>query len=101
MSVVITVQIPVKASALEGVTAEQAELMRTIAADGKSKGAKHHMFVGDAEGNAVVVDEWESEDAFHAFFDSQPDVPKLMADLGAAGPPVVTAYRILDTPDRF
>lgn len=101
MSVVITVQIPVKAAALEGVSAEQGELMRTIAEDGRSKGATHHMFAADPDGNAVVVDEWESEDAFHAFFDSQPDVPKLMADLGASGPPVVTAYRVLDTPDRF
>jgi heme-degrading monooxygenase HmoA len=101
MSVVITVQIPVKASALENLTDGQAELMRTIAADGKSKGARHHAFVADPEGNAVVVDEWESEEAFHAFFDSQSDVPKLMGELGASGPPVVTAFRILDTPDRF
>jgi heme-degrading monooxygenase HmoA len=101
MSVVITVQIPVQASALESVTDEQADLMRTIAQDGKSKGAIHHMFVADPEGNAVVVDEWETEEAFHAFFDSQADVPTLMGELGASGPPVVTAYRILDTPDRF
>ena len=49
----------------------------------------------------MAVDEWESEDAFHAFFDDLDDIRQVMADAGVAAPPTTTSYRILTTTDRF
>jgi hypothetical protein len=34
-------------------------------------------------------------------FGGQPEIADLMADVGVDGPPEVSIYRVVDTPDRF
>ncbi len=102
MSVIVITRFPGKAVELERLAAaEHASTLMDISEDGRSKGALHHMFVEDTDGNTLVIDEWESEAAFNAFFAAQDDIKKVAEAGGVTGPPTSTAYRILDTPDRF
>jgi heme-degrading monooxygenase HmoA len=71
-----------------------------ISADGRSQGALHDCFI-DADGSVMVVDEWESAEAFQGFFENNQEIPKLMEAAGAQGPPEVTIHRKLDTPGVF
>lgn len=86
---------------MENVVNDHRETMLTIIEDGKSQGAIHRQFAADADGGALVVDEWPDEESFHQFFAGQEDIKKIMAAAGVTSEPTVTVYRLLDTPDRF
>lgn len=102
MSVMVMIRVPGKASNLEAMAADShRDLLVSISEEGKRMGAIHHCFLEDTDGSLLVLDEWESEEQFQSFFTGQDDIPKVMADAGVTGAPVPTAYRILDTPDRF
>jgi heme-degrading monooxygenase HmoA len=101
MSVVVITKFPGKATALEAVAKEHAETMLMVSKDAQSQGAIHHMFVEDTDGNVMVIDEWETEEAFHGFFDAQQDIQQVAQAAGVTGPPTSSAYRVLGTPDRF
>ena len=67
---------------------------------GKAAGGIRHRFaVGDGE--LLVLDEWETAEAFHAFFDGNEAIAAVMREAGASGPPVTVFYEALDTPDRY
>jgi hypothetical protein len=102
MSVMVITKFEAPASTMDemGRGQHRATLER-IADIGRSKGAIHHEFAEDVDGNLLAVDEWESEDAFHAFFDDLDDIRQVMADAGVTSPPKTTSYRILTTSDRF
>jgi heme-degrading monooxygenase HmoA len=103
MSVIVMTKFPGKASDLERIAGdEHAETLKRMGDEGRSQGCLHHAFVEDTDGNVLVVDEWETEEAFSAFFAAQAaNIVQMAADAGVTGPPTSTAYRILDTPDRF
>jgi hypothetical protein len=46
-----------------------------------------------------VIDEWPDAESFQRFFDSQPDIPRVMQEGGVRGAPQISFYRKLDTPD--
>lgn len=77
------------------------ETMAAISADGRSKGAIHHMFVENGNGELMVVDEWGSFEEFEAFFGSQEDIKTIMDEAGVTGAPKPVSYRVVDSPDRF
>jgi hypothetical protein len=85
---------------LAGYARNQATLTG-IVADARGKGAVHHMFVENENGDVMVVDEWGSREQFDAFFTAQDDIKKIVAELGLAGAPATVSYRVLDTSDRF
>jgi heme-degrading monooxygenase HmoA len=104
MSVIVMTRFPGKASELERLAADQhAETLTRVSQLGRDRGCLHHMFVEDIDGNLLVIDEWDSEDSFNAFFSGSAadDIKQMTADAGVTGPPTSTTYRILDTPDRF
>lgn len=102
MSVVVVIKFPgAKIDKFQEVYARNADTMAGIAADGRSKGALHHMFVEDENGDLVVVDEWGSMAEFEAFFRAQEDIKGIMAEVGMTGPPTTVAYSVLDTSDKF
>jgi hypothetical protein len=102
MSVIVIAKFGVPASTLEELAnGKHRDLLMRVAEDGKAKGAVHHQFMEDTDGSLLVLDEWESEEAFHSFFDGQKELPALFADAGVTGPPTSTSYRILSTPDTF
>ena len=78
----------------------QHDTMRRIGDDARSKGCLHHRF-GIGDGFVMVVDEWESAEAFQSFFEGNPDIPGVMRDAGAQGEPEVTFSEAVSTADEF
>jgi quinol monooxygenase YgiN len=64
-------------------------------------GAIHHRF-GVADGAVIVVDEWDSADAFEKFF-TDPDMQAFVASIGGdtSSPPEMWVSEALSTPDEF
>ena len=102
MSVIVIVRFPgARVDKFREVYDRHTEMMKAISAEGRSKGAIHHQFVEDENGDAMVVDEWGSLAEFDAFFSAQEDIKKIVAEFGLTGQPTVVSYQILDTADRF
>lgn len=102
MSVIVITKFPGQATNLERVAqGEHSETLERISDDAMQRGALHHLFVQDTDGSVLVIDEWETEEAFQTFFAAQTDIPRVAAEAGVTGPPTSTVYRILDTPGRF
>jgi hypothetical protein len=76
------------------------DVMRRIADAGRAAGGNRHCFAG-GDNEVVVIDEWPDEESFHAFFANQPDIADVMRNGGAQGPPQISFYRVLNTPDQF
>jgi quinol monooxygenase YgiN len=100
VSVIMMLRVKADADALERFAQENPELLQGIVADGKSKGAVHHVFAADGD-EVVVIDEWPDEASFQGFFDGQQDIPKVMEAANAQGEPDVKFLRVLDTGDAF
>ncbi|MFE4543485.1 hypothetical protein [Arthrobacter sp. NPDC056727] len=101
MSFIITVKIPGDTSAFTKSLEERADEYREISGRGRAAGAIHHQFaVGD--GFILVVDEWESADAFQKFF-SDPELKTFIGSVGGDpnAAPEVTFAESIDSPDRF
>jgi hypothetical protein len=100
MSVVVTGKFAGDTETFRRFIADQEELMRKIAEDAKSQGAIHHRFaIGD--GFVLIVDEWESVEAFQQFFQNNPDIPTAMQQAGAQGEPEFTFGEAVETADQF
>ncbi len=99
MSVLMVMRVPGDPNKLEEYAQANADQLKGITDDAKSRGAVHHRFFG-GDGEVVVVDEWDSEDSFQGFFESQQDIPKIMQEV-ATGEPQISFYRPLDTGDDF
>jgi hypothetical protein len=101
VSVIVILRIPGEPADLERYAAGPGgEIMRRIAEEGKAAGAIRHGFAG-GDNEILVIDEWPDQQSFEAFFVSQKEIPDVMRDGGAQGPPVVSFYRRLNTPDQF
>ena len=100
MSVYMSLRVKADADKLERYAQENGDLMHRITDNAKSHGCIHHTFAAE-NGDVVVMDEWESRDAFEKFFDGNEDVAKIMQDVGAQSEPEIHFYRPLDTGDQF
>jgi hypothetical protein len=100
MSVVMILRVKADAAALETFAGANAELMKGIADAGRAAGATRHCFAA-GDGDVLVIDEWPDEATFQKFFESQPDIPRIMQAAGAQGAPQISFYRKLNTPDEF
>jgi hypothetical protein len=100
MSVVVVGKFGGDTGKFRQFVATQHDVMLKIAADAKSKGAIHHRFaIGD--GFVIVVDEWESVEAFQQFFQTNEDIPMVMQEAGAQGEPEFTFAEAVETVDQF
>ncbi|MEU7908906.1 hypothetical protein [Actinoplanes sp. NPDC049118] len=100
MPVIMILRVKADPTALERFANANAELMKGISDAGQAAGATRHTFAA-GDGEVLVIDEWPDEATFQKFFDSQPEIPRVMQEAGAQGPPQITFYRKLDTPDQF
>lgn len=93
-------RIPVDPAAMERAAGEDRDNFLGIAQYAQQNGAIHHEFwAGDGE--VLAVDEWESPEAFHAFFEAQgQNIGQLMAK-AEAQQPAESFYRRLDLGDAF
>jgi heme-degrading monooxygenase HmoA len=98
--VLITVIVPGDTEAFRAFAAEHPDRLKAIADRGREMGAIHHRFaIGD--GTVLVVDEWNTAEAFQSFFEGNEEIAAVMQNAGASGPPQVTVYEALETSDQF
>jgi heme-degrading monooxygenase HmoA len=100
MSVIVVGKFNADPKRLAAVFHDQEKDVIAVSEDAKSRGALHHRFAVD-DGQVLVVDEWESAEAFHRFFNSQETIPELMRAVGVQGEPEFSIYPVIDTPDQF
>lgn len=79
---------------------ERAGEYANIAEMAKAAGGIHHRF-GIGDGYVMIVDEWESVEAFEKFF-SNPDLQVFIGSVGAAPePPELTVTEAVASPDQY
>jgi heme-degrading monooxygenase HmoA len=100
MSVVMILRTAADPAKLEEYAQANEDQLKRITDDAKSRGAIHHAFFAAGDNQVVVIDEWETAEAFQEFFSSNEDVPQVMQALGA-GEPQIEFLRQLDTRDEF
>ena len=94
----MTLRVTGDATQLEHIRDIEPDAFKNVAAAGKKAGATFHRFYA-TDSEILVIDEWPSEEAFHTFFQSQPDIPKFMAEAGVTSEPQITFYRKLELGD--
>jgi hypothetical protein len=101
MSVIVIgrFQVPDVARAKQAL-AGNAALLDEITEDAKGLGARHHRFL-ESNGELVILDEWESAEAFQSFFGSNTKIPGIMQEAGAQGPPKVEVLSAVDAAGTF
>ena len=102
MSVIVMLRVKADAKRLQEVIDGNEARWRAINSRAKELGAIHHRFLGSADGTEIVVlDEWESPEAFQKFFESSPEIPQIMGEVGVTSQPEITFWRALETADSF
>ncbi|UKA60687.1 hypothetical protein [Arthrobacter sp. FW306-2-2C-D06B] len=101
MSVITAAKISGDTSVFAKSLEERADEYRKWGERGRAAGAIHHQFaIGD--GFVLVVDEWESTEAFQKFFGD----PEIQAFIGSVGgdpsvAPEVTVGESVDSADKY
>ena len=102
MSVLMTLRIDGDPSRIEQALTSDGDRLKTVSDRSKDKGAIHHRFYASADGSGVlVVDEWESAEAFQQFFGESQEIAQMMGEAGVTSQPEATFWSELDTPDKF
>jgi hypothetical protein len=99
MSVIVRVVVPADTEQFKAWVASDADMLVRVSEQGKAAGAIHHRF-GIGDGEILIVDEWESAEAFQGFFASD-EIAAAMQAGGAQGPPDVAFYEAIETADQF
>ena len=100
MSVLMTLRVQGDATKLEALAASDPSLFPTVSGKGKEMGATYHRFYA-TDTEIMVVDVWPDEATFQAFFDSTPDIGKVMAEAGVSTAPQITFWRNIDLGDAI
>jgi hypothetical protein len=101
VSVLVFVRINGDTEKFQALMKDHPERFAEIAPEAQAAGAIHHRF-GVGDGYVVAVDEWESADAFLAFFQGNEKIPQIMQDAGAApGEPEIVIAEAISSPDEF
>jgi hypothetical protein len=100
MSVLVTMKVHGDTEQFRRFIAGEEELLREIAADAQAGGCVHHRF-GVGDGFVLVVDEWESAEAFKRFFEGHPKLPEVMQKAGTQGEPSFEFTEAVTSADQF
>lgn len=100
MSVFITLTVQADPAKAEQVLQANADKMQQITEQAKGLGCIHHRFVG-GDGVVMVLDEWDSPESFHKFFENNTDIPAIMQEIGVTSAPDIKVWNKLDTRDEF
>lgn len=100
MSVIITTKVSGDTSVFTKSLEERADEYRNWGERGQAAGAIHHQFA-IGQGFVLVIDEWESLEAFQKFFGD----PEIQAFIGSVGgdpnvAPEITVGESVDSPDK-
>ncbi|TMC09119.1 MAG: hypothetical protein E6J41_11295 [Chloroflexi bacterium] len=101
MSVVVIGHFAVEdVAAARQALASHAALLDEITADAQGMGASHHRFLaGDRE--ILVLDEWDSAEAFQRFFEGNAKVRQVTDAAGVQGPPRIEVYGLIEVAGTF
>jgi heme-degrading monooxygenase HmoA len=100
VSVLMTLRVKGDAATLEARAVANPEGLQAILEKAKPHGLISHRFYGNAD-ELLVVDEWETEEGFHAFFAEATEIAGLMAEVGVRTDPEITFWRKLETGDDY
>jgi hypothetical protein len=100
MSVLVTLKFPGDTGQFRRFLESSPERFAEIAPEAQAAGCLHHRF-GIGDGFVIVVDEWESAEAFQTFFQTNEKVPLVVRDAGASGEPEITFTEAVQSPDQF
>jgi len=98
VSVLVLLRVKGDASQVEKMAADDPGMLKTIVDRAKANGLIRHRFFGTND-EIIVVDEWPDEASFQKFFESSPEIPKLLEAAGVKTAPDVTFARELDVND--
>jgi heme-degrading monooxygenase HmoA len=102
MSVFTMMTVPADPRRVQQVMEANEDSWQALNARAKEHGALHHRFLASGDGATIAVfDEWESAEAFQAFFEASPEIPRLMGEAGVTSEPQFMVWQPLDTPDAF
>ncbi|HUK43956.1 MAG TPA: antibiotic biosynthesis monooxygenase [Gaiellaceae bacterium] len=99
MSVLVTMKVRGDTDQFRRFLVDAEERLRGIAESAKQAGAIHHRF-GVGDGFVIVMDEWETAQAFQAFVSSD-EIAQVMREAGAQSEPEVEITEAIESPDRF
>lgn len=100
MSVVMTMRVNADTEAFRNFVRSNVDLLMGISEDARSNGCIHHQTaVGD--GYVMVIDEWETADAFMGWFKDNEAVARVMGEAGVQGEPEISIGEALKSPDEF
>jgi quinol monooxygenase YgiN len=99
MAVVVIARMKLDPASLEEAFTANRSVFEAVSADAKKAGATRHQFVA-GDGEVVIIDEWPDAQSFQQFF-ADPRIAELMQQTGVAGPPDISIYTAMDSPDRF
>ena len=78
------------------------DIIEEISEDARRSGAvRSHQFYTTGNNSLMAIDVWDSERAFHEFFDSNEQVQDVVKQAGGEGPPRVTVLTEADVPGAF
>jgi quinol monooxygenase YgiN len=100
VSVYMSLRVKADPNKLEQYAQENREFMQGIADRAKGLGCLHHTFASE-DGDVIVMDEWESREAFEKFFNDAEDVRQVMQEMGVQSEPEIHYYKKLNTGDEF
>jgi len=100
MSVLVVLTIPGDTDKFLAFVEAEPGTITAIAEDGRQKGAIHHRF-GVGDGHVVVIDEWDTAEAFQGFFEGNEAIAGVMQNAGATGPPSISIYDAVESADQF
>ena len=95
MAVLMTMKIKADGARVE---AADRTMMLSIVEKAKEHGLISHHFYGSGA-QVLVVDEWPDEASFRAFYESAPEIQKVMGEAGVTSEPEITFWRHLDVGD--
>lgn len=100
MSVLVVVKVSGNTDTFQKALADRADEFVAIRDSAMEKGAIHHRF-GIGDGYVLVIDEWETGEAFQEFF-GEPKIQEFVASIGAdPAPPEITICEAIPSPDEF
>lgn len=99
MSVLVMGKFPADPANLRKALVDRADEFAAMSEKARAAGGIHHRF-GAGDGFIVVVDEWESLQAFEQFF-GQPELQEFIGSIGVAGPPEITISEAITSPDQY
>jgi quinol monooxygenase YgiN len=100
MTVLMTLRVKADPDKLEALAKANPKRLPEIADKGKTMGASYHRFYA-TDDEILVVDEWPDERTFQEFFESTPEIPKVMAEAGVTTAPEISFFHRLDLGDEI